>query len=115
MIPSNILAAASQGQMLGLIFFCMLFGFFISKIEEHASAILLAFWKGVFQIMMKITHLVMKALPFGVFGLVAKAMATTGLDTVGVLAYFFGTVLLGLFLYAFVFLPLLLKLIAVHL
>lgn len=111
-IPSNILLAASQGQMLGLIFFCMLFGFFISKIEEHAASVVLGFWKGVFQIMMKITHLVMKALPFGVFGLVAKAIATAGIETIGAVAYFFVTVLLGLLIYAFIVLPLLLKFVA---
>lgn len=112
LVPSNILAAAAQGQMLGLILFCMVFGYFISQIDAHTSGILLGFWKGVFQIMMKITHLVMKALPFGVFGLVAKALATTGLSTVGSVAGFFGTVLLGLALFAFVLLPLLLKTIA---
>ena len=64
--------------MLGIIVFCLVFGYFISKIHSHTSAIILGFWKGVFQIMMQITHLVMKALPIGVFGLVAKAIATTG-------------------------------------
>ena len=109
MIPSNILQAASQGQMLGLIFFCMLFGFFISKIEAQAASAVLNFWKGIFQIMMKITQLVMKALPIGVFGLVAKAMATTGLETIGTVVYFFATVLTALAIYAFIILPLLLK------
>lgn len=108
-IPSNIIAAASQGQMLGLIFFCMLFGYFIAKIDIHASSVVLSFWKGVFQIMMQITHLVMKALPIGVFGLVAKAIATTGLETIGGVALFFGTVLLGLAIFALILLPLLLK------
>ncbi len=108
-VPSNILQAASQGQMLGLIFFCMLFGFFISKIEAKTAEIVLGFWKGIFQIMMKITHLVMKMLPIGVFGLVAKAIASTGLETMGSVAYFFGIVLAGLALYGFLLLPLWLK------
>jgi proton glutamate symport protein len=111
-IPTNILAAAAQNQMLGLIIFCLVFGYFISKTDAHTSSIILGFFKGIFQIMMQITQLVMKALPIGVFGLVAKAIATTGLETIGAVAYYFGTVLLGLFVYAFVVLPLMLKFIA---
>jgi len=111
-VPSNILQVASQGQMLGLIFFSLLFGFFISKIEVHSGSVILHFWKAVFQIMMKITHLVMKALPIGVFGLVAKVVATTGADSISSVAWFFLTVTLGLSLYTFVILPLMISLIA---
>lgn len=110
-IPSNILQVAAQGQMLGLIFFSLLFGFFISKIETHASSIMLGFWKAVFQIMMKITHLVMKALPLGVFGLVAKVVATTGADSIESLAKFMFTISLGFFIYMFLVLPLMLSII----
>lgn len=105
LIPSNIFAAASQGQMLGLIFFSILFGYFLSKIESHPASILTAFWKGIFQIMMHITHFVMKALPIGVFGLVAKVVATTGLDAFGSIAYFSLTILVSLAVYALVVLP----------
>jgi Na+/H+-dicarboxylate symporter len=106
-VPSNILQVASQGQMLGLIFFSLLFGFFISKIEPHSGSVILHFWKAVFQIMMKITHLVMRALPIGVFGLVAKVVATTGSDSISSVAWFSLTISLSLFLYTFVILPLL--------
>lgn len=112
LIPSNIFAAAAQGQMLGLICFSLLFGYFLSKIEERPSAILLGFWQGIFQIMMGITHLVMKALPIGVFGLVAKVVATTGLETVGSVALFFVTVIIALAIYALIVLPLMLIFIA---
>lgn len=111
-IPSNIIAAASQGQMLGLIVFCLLFGFFISRIEQHPASIVLGFWKGIFQIMIAITHLVMKALPIGVFGLVAKVVATTGLETFAAVGYFFVTTLAAMFVFACVVLPLLLKFVA---
>lgn len=111
LIPSNILAVASQGQMLGLIFFSLLFGYFISQIEPQSGQVMLNFWNGVFQIMMKITHLVMRALPIGVFGLVAKVVATTGAEAFLSLAWFTLTVILGLIIYAGVVLPLLLKLI----
>lgn len=108
LIPSNILAVAAQGQMLGLILFSLFFGFFISRIESHPASIMTAFWKGVFQIMMSITHMVMLALPIGVFGLVAKVAATTGVNAISSVALFFVTVLLGLIVYAFGVLPALL-------
>jgi proton glutamate symport protein len=112
LIPSNILAVASQGQMLGLIFFCLLFGFFISKIELEPGRVLLNVWKGIFQVMMKITELVMKAMPLGVFGLVAKTVALTGFSSITSLGYFFLTVILGLILYMFGALHALLRLVA---
>lgn len=112
LVPSNILAVASQGQMLGLISFSLLFGFFLPKIESQASQTVLAFCRGIFEIMMKITHLVMKALPIGVFGLVAKVVATAGLESFGSVALFFGTSMLGLIVYMFIALPALLAAIA---
>lgn len=107
-IPSNILAAAAQGQMLGLIVFSILFGCFISKIDVDASATMLSFWKAVFQIMMKITQLVMKALPIGVFGLVAKVVAATGLEAITSVGLYFATVVASLAIFSMVVIPLLL-------
>lgn len=111
-IPSNILAAASQGQMLGLICFSILFGFFLSKIESSAASVVLKFWEGIFQIMMKITYLIMKALPVGVFGLVAKVIATTGMDSLTSAAWYFVTVVISLLVYSFAVIPMLLILVA---
>ncbi|NGX42740.1 MAG: Proton glutamate symport protein [Chlamydiae bacterium] len=111
LIPSNILAVASQGQMLGLIFFSLLFGFFSTRIEANLSKIMISFWNGVFQIMMQMTHLVMRALPVGVFGLTAKVVATTGLETIKPVVLFFFTAVLALAIYMFIVLPLLLKLV----
>lgn len=95
-VPSNIVAAFSQTQMLGLIFFSLLFGYAISKINSHPASILLGFWQGIFETMIKITHIVMRFLPYGVFCLVAKVFMTAGLKSLGSLALFFLTVVLGL-------------------
>ncbi len=111
-IPSNIIYAAAHGQMLGLILFCIVFGYFCAQLDSQTSSIILGFWEGVSKVMMKITHLVIKALPIGVFGLVAKAIATTGLDAIGAVASFFLTVILGFVVYVFIVLPLLLKFVA---
>lgn len=110
-VPSNIVAAFSQTQMLGLIFFSLLFGYSISKIDPHPSSILQGFWQGVFQAMIRITHMVMRFLPYGVFCLVAKVFMTTGVQSLSSLALFSLTVLLSLSTFMFIGLSLLLKVI----
>jgi proton glutamate symport protein len=49
-VPSNILAVASQGQILGMIGFCILFGYVITKIEERPAEIILGFGKQFFKL-----------------------------------------------------------------
>lgn len=112
LVPSNIVAVAAQGQMLGIIMFSILFGYFLSKIESQTASLLISFWNGIFQVMMKITHLVMKTLPIGVFGLVAKVMATTGLSALTSVGLFSLTVVVALAIYSLVILSLMLKLIS---
>ncbi len=108
MVPANVIAAAADGQMLGLIFFSLLFGFFMTKIEEAYAESMYNFWQGLFQVMMKITDWVMKFAPIGVFGLVAKVVASTGYAAFIPLAWFFLSVLAGLAVHFLIVLPLLL-------
>lgn len=108
-IPSNIVDAFSRGQMLGIIFFSLIFGYSISKIESHPSSILIGFWQGIFQGMIRITHMIMNFLPLGVFCLVAKVFATTGVESLLSLGLFTLSVLLGLISFVFIVMPLILK------
>ena len=109
MIPTNIVQAAAETQMLALIFFSLLFGYFMMKIESPYRETLYNFWQGVFEVMMKITDWVMKFAPIGVFGLVAASVAKTGFDQFANLALFFLTVVLALGLHFFVVMPLILR------
>jgi len=111
MVPTNIVSAAANGQMLGLIFFSLLFGFFLTKIQEAYAESLFNFWQGVYQVMMLITDWVMKFAPIGVFALVAKVVATTGFDAFKPLALFFITVIAALAVHFFVVMPILLRLV----
>ncbi|MDD2929769.1 MAG: cation:dicarboxylase symporter family transporter, partial [Sideroxydans sp.] len=108
MVPTNIVSAAADGQMLGLIFFSLLFGFFMTRIEEPYAESQYKLWSGIFQVMMKITDWVMKFAPIGVFGLVAKVVASTGFAAIVPLAWFFFSVLAGLAVHALLVLPALL-------
>ncbi len=109
MIPSNIVQAAAEGQMLGLIFFGILFGIFMSRIQAKYKDPMINFWQGIFETMMGITMFVMKFAPIGVFGLVAKTITATGFDAFQPLLLFFATVSIALLFHAFVILPLLLR------
>ena len=108
MVPTNIVAAAADGQMLGLIFFSLLFGFFMTRIEEPYAESQYKLWNGLFQVIMKITDWVMKFAPIGVFGLVAKVVAGTGFAAIVPLAWFFFSVLAGLAVHFLLVLPALL-------
>jgi len=109
MVPTNIVMAAAEGQMLGLIFFAILFGYFMTQLKPQYSDPLFNFWDGVFHVMMKMTEWIMKFAPIGVFGLVGAVIAEAGLKATGPLALFAIAVLLALGLHAFITLPLLLR------
>lgn len=109
MVPTNIVSAAANGQMLGLIFFSLLFGFFLTKVQEAYAESLFNFWQGVYEVMMLITDWVMKFAPIGVFALVAKVVASTGFDAFKPLALFFITVVVALALHFFAVMPVLLR------
>ncbi|MEL7186574.1 MAG: dicarboxylate/amino acid:cation symporter [Pseudomonadota bacterium] len=109
MIPPNIVKAAAEGQMLGLIFFAILFGYFMTHLAHQYAEPLFNFWNGVFHVMMGMTEFIMKFAPIGVFGLVGAVIAEAGLQATGPLAVFAVAVLLALGIHAFMTLPLLLR------
>jgi len=116
MFPANIISAAANGKMLGLIVFSLLFGFFVTRIEEAYASAQFNFWQGLYQVMLKITDLVIKFAPLGVFGLVAKVIAGMDAenldDMLNALFWFTFSVLSALAIHLFVVLPLLLKFVA---
>ncbi len=109
MVPPNIVKAAAEGQMLGLIVFAILFGYFMTRLTHEYAEPLFKFWDGVFHVMMKMTEFIMKFAPIGVFGLVGAVIAEAGLKATGPLALFAVAVLLALGLHAFGTLMLLLR------
>ena len=111
-VPTNIVSAAANGQMLGLIFFSLLFGFFMTRIREDLAKQQINFWQGVFAVMMKITNLVMKFAPLGVFGLVAAVVAKTGFSEFAKVLGFFFTVFAALLIHLLIVLPLILRFVA---
>ncbi|NCS90164.1 MAG: dicarboxylate/amino acid:cation symporter [Ignavibacteria bacterium CG22_combo_CG10-13_8_21_14_all_37_15] len=111
-IPKNIFHAFSTGDVLSVIFFAIIFGFFILKLEEKPKAQLTDFFNGIFEVMMKMTMFVIKFAPLGILGLVAEIVAQNSanlLSVFGRLGLYSLAVILGLSFHAFVSLPLILK------
>ena len=111
-IPTNPLAAMVNGQILPTIFFSLLFGFFITRAPQPYKKQLTDLFQGVFEVMMRLTHFIIIFTPVGVFALIAKIVAQTGIDVFIPLANYMITVIGALSIHAFLTLPLLLYFIA---
>jgi Na+/H+-dicarboxylate symporter len=104
-VPQNIIAAAAANEMLALIFFSALFGYFMSQIDHALAETMYRFTNAVFETMILIVHWVMKFAPYGVFGLVAAVVAKTGFGAAGPLVTFSLAVVAGLLFHTFITLP----------
>jgi len=108
-IPENIFQSFSNNsQMLSVIFFALLFGFFITKVDKKQGKMLSDFFNSVFEVMMKVTMFIILFTPFGIFGLVAEKVAEQN-DLIALMqsmGLYMGTVLLALAIHATITLPL---------
>ncbi len=114
-IPENIFVAFMENQMLSIIFFALLFGFFITRINTKSRVFLTDFFNASFEVMMKMTMFIIIFTPFGVFGLVTEAVAEQSgklTEFFSVLGLYTLTVLVALVFHAVIVLPLLLKFVA---
>lgn len=113
-IPENIFQAFVQNQMLSIIFFAIIFGFFITRAGDKYKVLLTNFSNAVFDVMMQVTLFVIKFTPFGIFGIVAKVVADQDnlVALAGTMGKYMGVVLLGLFIHFVITLPLLVRYIA---
>jgi Na+/H+-dicarboxylate symporter len=110
MVPSNVLRDAADDQMLGVIFFSLLFGYFLGKLRDRQHAALAGFWDGVHAVMLLITEWVMRFAPLGVFALVARVVQQSGLGVLWPLMKFVVTVAVALSVHAVIVLPLAVRL-----
>lgn len=113
LVPPNVVEAASTGNMIGVIFFSVLFGFALMNLKGPLQQSMLNFWKAFFETLMKVTQMLMKTLPYGVFFLMAKVTASQGLQSFGALGWFFLTIFLGLFTFCFLLIPAVLKILGI--
>jgi len=107
-IPENPIAAAAAGDVLPVIFFSILFGYFITLLKADQKNILGNFFEAAFEAMMKMTTFVIWSAPIGVFGIIAEIVAKTGFSSFKSLGFYFVIVLIGLAIHMFFTLPMIL-------
>ncbi len=105
LIPANVFASMAKGDMLPIIFFSVLFGLGLSSLPKETKEPLLNVFKAVSESMFKVTHMIMRYAPIGVFGLISVTVANFGfaslipLAKLVILVYaailFFALVILG--------------------
>ncbi len=111
LIPTNIFQSLASGDMLAIIFFAVLVGFFLTKISDEYKNPMINLFNGGFELMMKITSFVIKFAPLGILGIVAGVVAEQKdiLSVAQRLGLYMLCVLLGLAVHAFITLPLILR------
>lgn len=116
-VPTNIFKALSDGNMLSIIFFAVLFGFFLTKIENKRKSFLSDLFQSCLDVIMKITLFIIKFTSIGIFSITAKVIAQqVAMDNdismiISRLGLYFVTVILGISVQMFITFPIILKLI----
>ncbi|HLO58834.1 MAG TPA: dicarboxylate/amino acid:cation symporter [Bacteroidales bacterium] len=111
-VPDNMFRALVETEMLAIIFIAMLFGYFITVLEDQHKKTLTSFFEAANELVMKVTGLIISFSPLGIFGIVIKIVAEQ--PNLGELIYRLGlymfVVIAGLIIHSVIILPLILKL-----
>lgn len=108
LIPSNLFAAFTEGEVLQVVFIAVLVGFAAYALGEKAAPFV-ALNQSVFDLVQKVVGWIILLAPLGVFGLIGNAFATYGNSFVRPLFSLIAAVYGGTLLVLFVVYPLLLK------
>jgi DAACS family dicarboxylate/amino acid:cation (Na+ or H+) symporter len=110
-IPRNPVAAAANGDMLGLIFFSLVLGIALTMMAKERAAPLMAVLESISEAVMLMIGFAMKVAPIGVAGLIFSVTAKFGFDVLRSLGLYAIMVLLGLAIHQFAILPTLARII----
>lgn len=114
MIPTNIVNSMAHGEMLPVIFFAVLFGIGLSSLPATTKNPLLNVFHAVSETMFRVTHIIMKYAPVGVFGLIAVTVANFGFTSLIPLAKLVVLVYAAIFFFAFVVLGITAKMFGIN-
>jgi proton glutamate symport protein len=79
-VPTNVVQAFANGDMLSIIFFSVMFGLGVAAIGEKGEPIL-KFFRGTADAMFYVTNQIMKVAPIGVFALIGVTVSKFGLSS----------------------------------
>ena len=93
-IPSNIVKSLSDGALLPIIVFAIFLGYGIGNLKSEKSQKIIEGFQIWIEAIYKIVTVIVKLSPIGVFGFIAKDVATTGVDKlIGLGQFVIGTYL----------------------
>lgn len=98
-IPTNPVSSMAAGDMLQIIAFAIFVGIALAILGDKTSGIHRLFDQAN-EVLMYLVNVIMKAAPYGAFALIASAIGGAGLDAIGSMGAYMGTVILGLFIHA---------------
>ncbi|WP_345973710.1 dicarboxylate/amino acid:cation symporter [Sulfurimonas diazotrophicus] len=81
-IPTNVFASLTNGAMMQVIVFSILFAIASLYLSDHHQGLMLDFFTGVNNAMLKMAEWVIKLTPLGVFSLIAYVVADEGVDVI---------------------------------
>jgi proton glutamate symport protein len=105
MVPDNVIGAMADGAVLPVIFFAILFGLFLVRLNGPNVEAVHRVIEGVLDIIQTLTLAIVKLAPIGIFALLAREVVHSGPGLIVRLLPYFVTVGGGLCLHAFVTLP----------
>ena len=93
-IPSNIVKSISEGSLLPIIVFAIFLGYGIGSLKSDKTQKILEGFQIWIEAIYKIVTVIVKLSPIGIFGFIAKDVASTGIDKlVGLGQFVIGTYL----------------------
>lgn len=93
-IPSNIVKSLSEGALLPIIVFAIFLGYGIGNLKSEKSQKIIEGFQIWIEAIYKIVAVIIKLSPIGIFGFIAKDVATTGIDKlIGLSQFVIGTYL----------------------
>ena len=105
-IPSNIIKSLSEGALLPIIVFAIFLGFGLGSLKEEKTQKVVELLQIWIEAIYKIVGVIIKLSPIGIFGFIAKDVATTGVDKLVGLGQFVAGTYLAYGVLALVIFPL---------
>ena len=117
-VPENFFGAASDNRnMLQMVFIALLLGVGLIQLPRSKVAVLLDFFQGLNEVIIRLVDLIMLMAPLGVFSLIASTITTISSDSfsgvielIGALGYYCLAVVAGLVIQTLVTYPIMLRL-----
>jgi len=108
-VTRNPVKSAADGDLLGVIFFSLVFGAALTLIPQSRAKSMIAWLEALNDVVIKIVEMAMKLAPYGVFALIFGVTSVFGFALLTPLSFYILVVLLGLLIQAAVVIPLIMR------